>query len=179
MACTQVLSVASGSTWALLASTANQPTHGWMVVNNGGLVAIAERVASLGMGRGVYTVRKCDTLSTIARRTGSSVVQIKSANGLRSDLIRAGQELKIPGNIESPVTASFQMAANTSGNPGENPEFATSQGLVHQVRRGESLWNIARRYGTSVSHLRAENGLVDDLLKIGQELRISAFNSNL
>lgn len=71
------------------------------------------------------------------------------------------------------------MAASTSGNPDDNPELAGSQGLTHQVRRGESLWHIARRYGTSADHLREENGLADDLLTIGQELRISAFNTNL
>jgi LysM repeat protein len=136
-------------------------------------------VASLGNGAGEYTVRKGDTLSTIARRTGSSVPQLKAANGLRGDLIRVGQELQIPGNMTSPVTAPIQMTASNSGNPDDNPELATSQGLTHQVRRGESLWNIARRYGTSVNHLREENGLADDLLKIGQELRISAFNTNL
>jgi LysM repeat protein len=44
---------------------------------------------------------------------------------------------------------------------------------------GESLWQIARRYGTSVNHLREENGMADDFLKIGQVLRISALNTNL
>lgn len=140
-------------------------------------------VASLGKGPGEYTIRKGDTLSTIARRTGSSVSQLKAANGLRGDLIRVGQVLRIPGNMASPVTvtatAPIQMAASTSGNPDDNPELASNQGLTHQVRRGESLWHIARRYGTSVDHLREENGLADDLLTIGQVLRISAFNTNL
>ena len=136
-------------------------------------------VASLGKGPGEYTIRKGDTLSTIARRTGSSVSQLKAANGLRGDLIRVGQVLQIPGNMASPATASIQMAASTSGNPDGHPQLASSQGLTHQVRRGESLWHIARRYGTSVDHLREENGLADDLLMIGQVLRISALNTNL
>lgn len=126
-------------------------------------------VARLGGGAGEYTIRKGDTLSRIARRTGSSVSQLKAANGLRGDLIRVGQVLQIPGN----------MVASTSGNPDDYPQLASSQSLTHQVRRGESLWHIARRYGTSVDHLREENGLADDLLKIGQVLRISALNTNL
>jgi LysM repeat protein len=136
-------------------------------------------VASLGGGQGEYTVRKGDTLSSIARRTGSSIPQLKAANGLRGDLIRVGQELSIPGNMTSPVTAPGQMIASTAGSPDANPELATSQSLIHQVRRGESLWQIARRYGTSVNHLREENGMADDFLKIGQVLRISALNTNL
>jgi len=43
-----------------------------------------------------YTVVKGDTLSSIARKKGSSVSKIKAANGLKSDLIRLGQTLKIP-----------------------------------------------------------------------------------
>jgi len=43
-----------------------------------------------------YTVGKGDTLSAIARKKGSSVAKIKAANGLKNDLIRPGQTLKIP-----------------------------------------------------------------------------------
>lgn len=43
-----------------------------------------------------YTVKKGDTLGHIARRNGTTVKAIKSANGLKSDLIRIGQKLKIP-----------------------------------------------------------------------------------
>ncbi|WP_395750233.1 LysM peptidoglycan-binding domain-containing protein [Prosthecobacter sp.] len=43
-----------------------------------------------------YTVAKGDTLSAIARKKGSSVAKIKAANGLKSDMIRPGQALKIP-----------------------------------------------------------------------------------
>lgn len=43
-----------------------------------------------------YTVVKGDTLSAIARKKGTSVAKIKSANGLSGDMIRLGQSLKIP-----------------------------------------------------------------------------------
>ena len=43
-----------------------------------------------------YTVKKGDTLGAIARRNGSSVKAIKSANNLKSDLIRINQKLVIP-----------------------------------------------------------------------------------
>jgi LysM repeat protein len=41
-------------------------------------------------------VKSGDTLSSLARRYGSSVARIKSANGLKSDLIRNGRKLIIP-----------------------------------------------------------------------------------
>lgn len=46
------------------------------------------------------------------------------------------------------------------------------QTLEHVVRRGESLWTIAREYGTSVDHLRAENRLRSNRILAGQMLRI-------
>ncbi len=52
--------------------------------------------ASSGGGGSSHTVVKGDTLFSLARRYGTSVSAIKSANGLSSDLIRIGQTLTIP-----------------------------------------------------------------------------------
>lgn len=47
-------------------------------------------------GKGSYTVKSGDNLGAIARRHGTTVAKIKAANGLSSDMIRAGRTLKIP-----------------------------------------------------------------------------------
>lgn len=47
-----------------------------------------------------------------------------------------------------------------------------SSGKVHRVRSGDTLSEIARRYGTTVSKLRSANGLTSNRLRIGQELKI-------
>jgi len=54
--------------------------------------------ASTGGGGGgrTHTVVSGDTLYGLARRNGTSVKAIKSANGLSSDVIRIGQKLRIP-----------------------------------------------------------------------------------
>ncbi|MCB1231452.1 MAG: LysM peptidoglycan-binding domain-containing protein [Verrucomicrobiae bacterium] len=51
---------------------------------------------SSGGGGSSHTVVQGDTLFSLARRYGTSVTAIKSANGLTSDLIRTGQTLTIP-----------------------------------------------------------------------------------
>lgn len=51
---------------------------------------------SSGSGYGVYTVQRGDTLSQIAKAAGITVSQLKKVNGLSSNIIRVGQDLKIP-----------------------------------------------------------------------------------
>lgn len=47
-------------------------------------------------GKGSYTIKSGDSLGAIARRNGTTVSKLKAANGLSSDMIRAGRTLKIP-----------------------------------------------------------------------------------
>lgn len=47
-------------------------------------------------GGGSYTIKSGDTLGAIARKNGTTVAKLKAANGLSSDMIRAGKTLKIP-----------------------------------------------------------------------------------
>ncbi|MBW3534612.1 MAG: LysM peptidoglycan-binding domain-containing protein [Gemmatimonadetes bacterium] len=61
---------------------------------------------------------------------------------------------------------SFRMAAS---NPA--PE-AVAELVPYEVRRGDSLWTIARRYDTTVDRLRAENGLRTSRIYAGQVLDV-------
>jgi len=106
-----------------------------------------------------HRVRPGDTLSTIARRYRTSVGAIVQANHLRSrNRIRVGQHLKIP-----------QRGFSTSVSTGTG---VTGASLTHAVHRGESLWSLASRYGTTVDRIRLDNGLRGDQLVVGQRLRI-------
>jgi len=108
----------------------------------------------------LHTVRSGETLGAIARRYRTSVGRIMQANNLRSShLIRAGTRLRIPGH-GSVVAAQPQQPA------------APPASSVHSVVKGDSLWNIANRYGTTVQQIMALNGLSSSALQIGQRLRI-------
>ncbi|MDH3458900.1 MAG: LysM peptidoglycan-binding domain-containing protein, partial [Gemmatimonadota bacterium] len=110
----------------------------------------------------VHRVRRGETLSTIARRHGTSVSAIVRANNLRSrNRIRTGQSLKIPSrgaavDLSRPIATGNQVAS-----------------LSHSVRRGDSLWKLASRYGTTVDRIKRDNGLRSDRLYVGQRLRIN------
>lgn len=96
-----------------------------------------------------YVVKSGDSLWSIANRYGITVDQLKSANGLTSNLLQVGQVLTIPKQ-------STQLPSESNN--------------IYIVKAGDSLWSIANRYGTTVSILKQLNGLTSDNLSIGQKL---------
>lgn len=91
-------------------------------------------------------VRPGETLSEIAARAGISTQRLMQINGLRNaDLIVAGQRLIVPGGSQP----------GTSGNRGGSPPARVT------IRQGETLSEIALRYGVSVERLMQLNGLSD------------------
>lgn len=114
-------------------------------------VAVSDAPKRVAKSR-THRVRSGESLYTIGKRYGVSVDRLKAANGLRRNTIRVGQELVIP-------------ARSSSG-------AAASNAKVYRVRSGDTLSEIARRYGTTVSKLRSANGLTSNRLRIGQELKI-------
>ena len=86
----------------------------------------------------VYTVGHGDSLWEIARRFGTSVAALRATNGLTSSQIHPGQELKV-----HPAAAG-----------GTEGEVALQ---AYLVRRGDSLWKIAREHRTTVARLKRVN----------------------
>ena len=116
-----------------------------------------------------HHVESGDTLSTIARRYGVSVAVVKELNGLSSTRLRAGQDLLIPANGGALHPKVAQAAARVDGRG-----TAVNRGSrFHVVRRGESLWTIARAYGVSVNTLANLNGMQPgDMLPAGRKLTL-------
>jgi len=120
-----------------------------------------------------HTVRPGDALSSIARRYGVSVRSIQRANGLKSSRIRAGRNLMIPvsaqrltayhGNVTKPVKRRVRRL----------PPPKKGVKLVHQVRRGDTLWSIATRYNVYIYEVTGWNGLRRRaLLRPGQKITV-------
>jgi membrane-bound lytic murein transglycosylase D len=114
-----------------------------------------------------YTIRKGDTLSAVAKAHGVSVEDLCRWNGLsREAKIRPGQALKTAGPVEAEVSAAAGPRT-ASGSPGTQPVPKK-----YVVKRGDTLWEIAREHGVSAENLRRWNGLSrDGQLRPGQELR--------
>ena len=97
-----------------------------------------------------YTVKKGDTLYGISNQFGVSVVDLKNLNNLKDNNLKIGQILKI------------------SQNSGTNPDST----INYIVKKGDSLYAIARVYKTTVQEIQKLNNLKSNALSIGQELKI-------
>ncbi len=110
-----------------------------------------------------HRVRKGETLSTIACRYGTSVRAIMNINGLKSrNYIKVGWSLKVPTKKAYASTVTRPSLKRGKDN--------TS---LYVVRKGDSLWKIARRFGTTTQTIQAFNHLGSSNLSIGQALIIS------
>ena len=113
----------------------------------------------------VHRVRKGESLSVIAIRYRTSVRRIKSLNGLKSGhFIKAGWRLKIP---------TRRGYAPPRKSPPPVPGSKVEGNLIeYVVRKGDSLWRIANRFGTTTKAIQSMNQLNDPRLRIGQVLMI-------
>jgi peptidoglycan endopeptidase LytF len=132
-----------------------------------------------------YKVLPGDTLSKIARQFGTTAAKIQSANRLKNSRIKAGQSLTIPP-LPAPAAspepaASSRPAMPEKPAPGpENqagPKAAAASGTgaaarTYKVRKGDTLFQIAKTHGTTPEELQAANGLKGSRLAIGQTLRL-------
>lgn len=119
-------------------------------------LAEAKTVASAtpAGGASVHRVRSGETLWQIAREHGTTVDALQQANSLSSSTIRPGMQLTLPSVGE--------------------PEGQTETASVteHVVQGGDTLWGIARRYGTSVDAIRQANELGERAIRPGQRLTV-------
>ncbi|MFC1736951.1 LysM peptidoglycan-binding domain-containing protein [Candidatus Hydrogenedentota bacterium] len=107
-----------------------------------------------------YEIARGDSLSAIAKHFGTTVKSIKEANGMKSTRLIAGEMITIPVN---PLFVTARKDKVEYSGPGH-----------HTVRRGESLWDIARTYDVTVSSIRAWNDISKgQYIYPGQKLRIS------
>ena len=130
-----------------------------------------------------YTVRKGESLPTIARRLRVSRADLAEANYLNTTArVQPGQRLVVPrapnaallaGRANTPA-ATRVAAAEPDAREARESEVTRT---VYRVRKGDTLYSIARRHGVSVENLRAWNRLKGSALSIGDRLQIHTARS--
>ncbi|MGC8834814.1 MAG: NlpC/P60 family protein [Armatimonadota bacterium] len=134
-------------------------------------VAFVGGVALLALGAGGaqadrrYTVKQGDTLTSIARRFSIPLKVLAEANKA-GDKLSIGQVLVIPdSNHRSSLRTGKRRTAPKAA------EKSPAKTLRHVVRKGDTLYDLAKRYGVSVDALASANN-AGDRLQIGQVLII-------
>ncbi|MGX7245357.1 LysM peptidoglycan-binding domain-containing protein [Enterococcus quebecensis] len=109
-----------------------------------------------------YTVKSGDSLWAIANSNGVSVANLRQWNNLNGDIIHPGQRL---------IVKQGQSNSAGSGNSSSN-QGSSQNGTTHTVKSGDTLWDLAQKYGTSVQTIKQMNSLSGDTIYIGQKLKV-------
>ena len=114
-----------------------------------------------------YIVKRGDTLYSIAKANNVSVDTIVKDNALTSNTLTIGQSLKI--RTPPPDTTVIEECYGQDYNP---PVDTTPVATTYTVQKGDSLYQIAKKFNTTASAIMNLNNLPNTNLSIGQKLKI-------
>ncbi len=102
----------------------------------------------------VYTVKKGDSMYSIARDHNTTVANLLKLNNIKTERpLRLGEKLQVPGKSTSKTTSA--------------------KSTKHVVKKGETLWSISTKYGVSVESISKVNGIsAKSGIQIGKTLKI-------
>jgi LysM repeat protein len=127
-------------------------------------------------GTSSYTIVAGDTLSAIARRFGTTVATLAQLNGLANvDVLYIGQVLVLPGQPAptAAATAAATSAATTAATAAPQPTATPVETITYTVKSGDTLGQIALRFGTTYQTIALLNNLANpDVIYPGQVLII-------
>lgn len=112
----------------------------------------------------IHIVQAGDTLFQLSRKYGVSVDSLKTSNQLRWNGLWIGQKLTIP------------ISSNDNEGSPSNTSSASLQ--TYTVQAGDSLYKIARKFNITINEIKRINGLNNNLLSVGQQLKVPNKNSN-
>ena len=114
-----------------------------------------------------YVVKKGDTLYSLATRFDVTRNDIISNNPGAADMVKPGQTLYFPVDKFGDGTPVVDTVE-----PGDEPVTAQSDVIIHQVKKGETLYGISRKYDVDVDAIIAMNPSARMGVKAGSTLRI-------
>lgn len=123
-----------------------------------GIKTLVKPVQPTAINKNIYVVKSGDTLYKIANTYHTTVTVIKEMNGLTSDHIYVGQELKMNSNPSVP-TETAKPSSNVST-------------TTYKVQPGDTLSGLSSRFGVNVKDLKTLNNLKYDAIYINQTLNI-------
>lgn len=138
-----------------------------------------EVVAVKSEGKGsiaaqVYRVQPGDTLSAIARKHGVKIDEIRELNQLgRRSVLYSGQEIKVPSDMK-PATSRFKGSTRSLASVRPTRSLGALQSSrTYRVKRGDTVYSIARVHGMKTDELVKLNALKSSTqIQTGQKLKV-------
>lgn len=138
-------------------------------------------VETLAEVKKTHTVKHGEQLSSIARKYGVTVADLKSWNYVGHRGLKPGKKLivYVREQTQKPKELDIKTDQNLAVNKtpekvqlAENKTSDKTSFIVHKVTKGESLFSISKRYGVSTQQLKEINNISDNNLHIGQAVKI-------
>jgi len=130
---------------------------------------IAQLSADQRLGVAHYSVNRGDSIASVAKQFNTTVNVIRELNDMPERGLAVGDDLRVPSAVNELPAKVMLAAAQVDG------KVRGSRPHVQIVRRGDSLWTIARRNGMNVNTLALMNGMQPgDALRAGQRIRLSS-----
>jgi len=131
--------------------------------------SIEQLSADQRLGVTHYNVNHGDSVVSVAAQFHTSVNVIRELNDFPAGSLTVGMDLRVPSAVPELPAKVVLAAARIDGS-----DRAARRPHVQIVRRGDSLWAIARRHGMNVNTLAQMNGLrPGDTLRAGQHIRLA------
>lgn len=112
----------------------------------------------------IYTVVKGDSLYQIAKKYNTTVDELKKLNNLSSNNLTIGMKLKIP------------VSSSSTTNNEETP--SSTKTYTYQVKKGDTLYQIAKNNNTTVDALKKLNNLSSNTLTIGSIIKLPSYSTS-
>ena len=125
--------------------------------------AVMSKLEEVGPKYVYATIQSGDSLWTLARKHHTSIKHLRRLNPGIGNILSIGKSLKVPAN---------QLAR---ANPSPNPMLSQGRRMLYKVRSGDSLWTIAKRFGTTPRDIARSNQIsTRKLIRPGDRLWIIA-----
>jgi LysM repeat protein len=130
-----------------------------------------------------HQVQKGETLSSISKKYGLTVAELKRKNNIKGHKLSLNESIKVKDEetdliVQAPAHNQTLLAENINS---KNPEILTSDqpgnsgqsNKIHSVKKGETLFSISRIYNMSIDELKNINNIIKGSIHPGQKLKIT------
>ena len=165
------VSVAEIKEWNHLVDNSIQLGASLQVAKNDALANKEESTQTPNLRNLEYIVKKGDNLSTIAKKFGASIENLKLWNNLPDINVALGSSLIVAKNeiaiVDKTVANSFSKKENLAS-------VSKNNEISYYVKKGDSLYSISKKYpGVTISDIKKWNNINAEDLKPGMKLKIN------